>query len=300
MNEKNVEYLGKQLFYTGMEDIPQESLVRNIQEGKPGFVMELIKENISGEAKGIPYFRQSDKGNYFFNNFDMVTTPKGLDPIIQSYWVRKAEPIIVKDANGVPVKDEHGNEQKEWINNTITYAQAANLGFGRAINKTYVKVNKEDPSKNEKYNTWQVLDFKNPDANGKYPLKNISGYDIDKVLTEYNFKELATEKGVKDFSDSLKRGNCQSATYVHPDGAVKKLYVEAHPLSKTSLKIYDANMVRINLSMKRPKIKEGQELVPDQQQNQVEIKDNKVKESLTPPPKEKTVRAKTKRGKSPA
>lgn len=244
MKEKNLEYLEGQLKYTGMGEIPREKLIENIKDGQENFVLGLEQSYGPDSAKATLHFRKSNEDYYFFNSFDMTVQSKGMDSITATYKVKKPVAITKIDSKGV--------EQKEWVNATMTFKEAANQCMGRAVNKDYVKVDKEEPNKNEKYNVWEVLDFKNPDDQGNYPVKRVFNFDIEKVLADYPIKELETEGYKKDLINSLQRGNRQIATFKNASGEETKFYIEAHPVSHT-LKIYDANMMRVNLSMKKPK-----------------------------------------------
>ncbi|WP_025144956.1 hypothetical protein [Pedobacter jeongneungensis] len=242
MEEHKIARLGKKLLYTGLGDLPQEELragiANAVKEGKPDFTMELQKKYGNDEVIAKPYLRKH-KEDFYFNSYEVAVKKENGEMIRMKIQVKNPDPVFIN------------NQQKpEWINSTVTLKEAYNMACERAVNNNFVKIDKDDELKNQKYNAWQVLDFKNPNDDGTYPIKKIYGFDMKAELDQYPIKELQNEQYAKELVDSLYRGNLQSVTYEHLDGTTEKMSVKANPASKT-LDLYDANMNPISLNMKR-------------------------------------------------
>lgn len=236
METRKIAKLEKQLLYTGLGDIPSESLRKNISYGLPEFFNSLSKKFDDNEVIAVAQFRKG-KEDYFFNSYGVETKQGDGSPI----------KILIKVESPESVLNENG--QKEWINSTITLKEAYNLTQGRSISKDFVAVDKDQSDKNRKYNAWEILDFKNPNNDGTYPITKIYNFDIAAELSLYPIKELLNEKYKAQLLESLKRGNLQSVTFLNADGTEEKMKIEANAAFR-SINIYDAQGNRISLNKK--------------------------------------------------
>ncbi|WEK17891.1 MAG: hypothetical protein P0Y49_13895 [Candidatus Pedobacter colombiensis] len=253
MNEQNVEYLERQLQKTGMGEIPKEDLLSKISEGQETFTLLLEKKYGNDTAVAMPVFRKSDKGNYFFNSYDMTVKSEDGKSITQNFKVRSPQSYVVEKGE-TPKEDK-----KEWINSTITFKEAFNLLQGRSVNKEFLKVDKADERNSVKFDSWQYLDFKNADTNGNYPAVFTKPFDLEKELGKYPVKELLSETYKSELISSLKRGNRQSVNYINKDDTREKMYLEANPRYGV-LKVYNTQMKPESLSFKsKPALSESKE-----------------------------------------
>lgn len=257
MNEENLndnlKDLEKTLLYTGMKNISHEQLKSKMVEGQPNFTVN--NEEKFGEAKAMAIVDVglSKKNNYFPNQYEMNVE---LDGNVQSrtYKFRRPELVIVKD--------ETGEEKKQRVNSTITFKEAFNQMQGRAINKDFVAVDKNDPSKNRKYNAWELIDFDKTDDKGVNPVSKIYNFKMEEKLREYPLQELLQPDTEKRLMESLKRGNLQLVTYIKEDKSLEKLFFSADPING-DFKKYNAKMEPILLSLKRDssKLEKTEEVV---------------------------------------
>ncbi len=274
MEENNLAYLEKRLLVVGMGEIPRTELVEKMAEGKESFQLSLEKKYGNDIAVAIPFLKRSEQGKYFFNSYDMVVHQEGKDPIRQTFKVRNSDPVNVKN-------EETGEEKKEWINSTITFKEAYNQIKGRSVCKDYVKVDKDAPENNKKYNAWEYLDFTKPDEKGNYPAGKVYNIELEKLLSDYPIKELATDKYKEDLLASLKRGNCQQVNF-EKDSTTEKMYIEANPRFG-AIKIYNQNMAPVSLSMKIKKVapeSQGQQTGQAQSEGEKSGKDSKQSEKV--------------------
>lgn len=223
MNEKNLEYLENQLFYTGFGEIPKEEL-KNILSTEAASV-QLVHRKAYGndEAVASLNFDRSEKGYYFFNSFDLALKGKNDEDLVkQNYRIN--------------------------YGNTFTLKEAFNLLQGRSVNKNFIKKNPDENGQKESYNAWAYLDFKENDKSGNYLLKRVFNYDLEKKLSEHPIKEMNSQQGKTELLDSLKKGNRQYVTFLKK-GQEQKMFVETAPKFR-SLNFYDEHMKPIRLSQK--------------------------------------------------
>lgn len=218
MNEQNLDYLNKQIKFTGFGEGHQEELKTKMQKQTPDFTIvhqqEFGKDNINAY---LQFRKSADSDMYFLNKYDLqLKNGPQPDGVKQTFYLSNKE-------------------------DNITLKEAYNLLSGRSVNKELTT------KEGEKYKAWVQLDFKNMDKNGQYEVKKFHqnyGFDLDKTLSKLPIKELQNDVDKSKLMDSLQRGNRQSVT-LQQDGKAEKVFIEASPQFK-SLNMYDSSMKRIN------------------------------------------------------
>ena len=220
---KNITSLTKQLEKTGFKEIHREELIKNILDGKSSFELVLNTRYDGDEVKATLHFDKSDKGNYFFNNYELAVKKEG-------------------------ASDELKQRFKVNYGNTYSLKEAYNLMKGRSVYKQFIKVDPENKDNSQKYKAWSTMDFKNTDAHGNFKIIKSYKLNIEEALAQYPVKELLNEQNQRTLVDSIHRGNCQILTFVK-NGTEEKMYAEANPLHN-SLRFYDTKMNKISLNIK--------------------------------------------------
>lgn len=238
MNEKNFDYLQKQIKFTGFGEGHAEELKQKMAEQKPDFTIFHQQDYGKTAAVATLQFRKSDEGDmYFFNRYSLLLkNEQQADPVKQTFYINPKE-------------------------DNITLKEAYNLMEGRAVHKEM------SPKEGEKYQAWLQLDFKATDKHGNFELKKFHenyGFRLDEALGKHPIKELGDESSRQRLMESLERGNRQSVTFV-VDGKEQKIAVEAAPQYK-SLNFYDADMRRVNVQKLHEKPSEGQSNSSEQKQ----------------------------------
>lgn len=230
MNQKNFEYLRDQVKYTGFGEGLENDLKQKIQEGNPEFKLAYETKYGNDTVNATLNFSQSKQSDmYFFNSYQVnVQKENSAETMEQTFYINKG--------------------------NNITLKEAYNLMEGRSVNKDLT--NKEG----QVYNAWIQMDFKQSDNNGNFKLKHYHenyGYDLEAVLSKHPIRELGNEEYKSNLTDSLKKGNLQSATF-QISGTEQKQYIEANPQFKT-INIYDSSMQRVdNRQSKKEQQSEGE------------------------------------------
>ncbi|MBX2896843.1 MAG: hypothetical protein KF763_15460 [Cyclobacteriaceae bacterium] len=217
MNEKNLEYLKKDLKYLGFGDKLNADLEARIKEQPSEFKLhmtgEFNKDNLKERVDYTLDFKKSDKtDNYFLNRYQ--ATLKNDDPALektQTFYINK--------------------------NSGITAKEAYNLLDGRAVNKDL------NTKEGQPYNAWVQLDFQEKDKNDNYKVKQYHqgyGYDLEMVMAKYPIKEQLNPDEKSKVLKSLEKGNVTQVTFAK-QGGEEKMYIAANPQYK-SLDVYDANM----------------------------------------------------------
>jgi hypothetical protein len=232
MNEKNYDYLKDQLKYTGFGEGLQKELKEKIEKQTPEFTLFHQQDFGKDNTVASLLFRKSNESDmYFFNRYDMLLKKDNSpDKMKQSFFINKKE-------------------------SNITLKEAYNLMNGRAVQKELAT------KEGQKYNAWLQLYFKTIDKNGNYEMKRFHenyGYNLEQTLDKLPLKELTIEADKTRLTESLQRGNRQTAT-LQQEGKEQKVFIEAAPQFKT-LNIYDTNMQRINAQNLLEKKEEKQEL----------------------------------------
>ncbi len=230
MNQKNLEYLGDQVKFTGFGESLEKELKEKMQQQAPEFQITHNAKFGNDDLVASLHFKKSDQTDmYFFNRYDVSLIPENSkEKMEQTFFINKG--------------------------NTITLKEAYNLMNGRSANKD--QTNKEG----QVYNAWMQMDFKETNNNGNYRIKQFHqnyGYDLDAVLAKHPIKELTNEQEKLRLIQSLQKGNRQSVTFIE-SGNEQKHFIEANPQFKT-INIYDTNMQRLsNRQSKEEKQAQGE------------------------------------------
>ncbi|HWV72873.1 MAG TPA: hypothetical protein VN040_14190 [Pseudosphingobacterium sp.] len=247
MSEKNEEMVQKQVFYTGFSEIHKDEVTEALKSEKNVAVLFHKQKINDDDVKATLYFRKSDKGNWFFNSYDLAIAGKnGAEDMKQSFRIR--------------------------YGNTYSLKESYNMMQGRSVNKTFLPAvvtdntkTKEEKEQAKPYLAWAYMDFKETDKHGNYLIKKVFNHDLEKVLSQYPIKELDNASIRSSIIDSLKKGNIQAVTFVIGDKEERK-YIQAAPRTP-SLKVYNDKMVPERLSTKI-KQDQGQEQTTGVKQEQ--------------------------------
>ncbi|MDE3211753.1 MAG: hypothetical protein KGM98_00855 [Bacteroidota bacterium] len=217
MVEKNLEYLSRQIKFTGFGEDHEEELKQKMERLLPefqithdaGFGTDLLEATLN--------FRKStESGMYFFNSYH-ATLKKGHQPspVEHTFYVNSRE-------------------------NSITLKEAYNLLSGRCVYKEFTA------KAGNKYRAWLQMDFKQTDLHGNYKLRQYHqnyGFDLLTTLSRHPIKELMDEASTKRLLESLQKGNRQVIT-LDMKGQEQRVYIEAVPQFK-SLNFYDSSLQRL-------------------------------------------------------
>jgi hypothetical protein len=217
MNEQNLDYLNRQIKFTGFGEGHASDLKAKLEKGEKEFVLLHNQDFGKDQAGATMHFRKSDNSElYFFNRYALLLkTDQYPDPFKQTFYIN-------------PKQDN------------ITLKEAYNMLSGRSVLKEMT------PKEGDKYMAWLHLDFKDINANGQFKVVQLNpknGFDLEAMLHKHPIQELNTNEGIKRMLESLERGNRQQVTY-GPPGQEQKVYVEASPKFK-SLNFYDSSMKRV-------------------------------------------------------
>jgi hypothetical protein len=235
MNEQNLDYLNRQIKFTGFGEGHEKDLKEKMESGITDFALIHSQEFGQDNATATLHFRKSETMDfYFFNSYDLVV--KG-----------NSQTVPVKQIFYIHPKEDH-----------VTFKEGYNLLKGRSIQKEHI------PKEGEKYKAWLQLDFKDSDTNSQYKILQFHpnyGFDLEASIRKHPIKELSTIEGTKRLLESLERGNRQLVTYGEP-GNEQKVFVEASPKFK-SINVYDVFLRRIpaNRLQKKPEQAEMQKQV---------------------------------------
>lgn len=223
MNMKNQEFLNNQIFYTGFGKELEEELKTKLEKGEKSFDLNYQKTYGTDKIEAKLNFNKSAQSElYFFNSYDLHLQKGNGKEVDQRFFVGKK--------------------------NNITMKEAYNLLCGRAINKSWAKLEKVGEGDDikykpteEKYDAWLQLDFDNKDDNGNFKsLRYHENYnfDLDKVLSEQNIRGISNEEDKQQLVDSLKKGNRQAMIKI--DGEeIKQIFIEANPKDRI-VNVYEA------------------------------------------------------------
>jgi hypothetical protein len=259
MIEKNYDYLGNQLKYSGFSEDLQPQLKEKMQKGEQQFTLTFEKAYGKDEVAATLHFRKSDDNDlYFFNRYNLaLKNDQYPDPIKQTFFINPKE-------------------------ENITLKEAYNLMSGRAVHKEMTT------KEGEKYNAWLQLDFKDTDPKGNYKVKQFHenyNYDLLAVLNKHPIKELQQETDTQRLLESLQRGNRQSVTLIVNEKE-QKVFIEALPQFK-SLNIYDSS----NQRLRSDKLYENNSQEHTMKEDRKQIQ----KQSTSDEPEPETGQKKTKR-----
>jgi hypothetical protein len=227
MNEKNLEFISKQLQQSGFGEEIKNELKEKMENQVPEFTLMHQSDFGNDHLTAELHFRKSAESDmYFFNRVDMSIKNE-----------REAESL----------------KQSFYANNNITPKEGYNLIQGRAVYKEMTG------KEGNNYNAWVQLNFKETDQYGNFKLKQFHdnyGFDLKATLEKYQVKELPSFDNTMSLIESLQRGNREAVTIVK-DGSEQKLFIEASPRFK-SLNLYDGDMKRVNIKDLSEKKSENQ------------------------------------------
>ena len=229
MNIENLEYLDKQLKFTGFGERHHDELKSKMEVKMPEFQITHSHTFGKDEMSATLYFKKSSELDmYFFNKYDAsMKVGSDTETIKQTYYINRE--------------------------GSITFKEAYNLMNGRAVNKDLTS------KEGEKYNAWVQLDFKETDNSGNFKVKQFHqnyGYNLEQALLKLPIKEMATDTDKLALIHSLQKGNLQAVTYLL-EGKEQRQFIEANPQFK-SISVFDVNMRPVNSQVETEKESLGQ------------------------------------------
>lgn len=242
MNEKNFDYLAEQLKLTGFGDTLLPALKEQLMAQPESFSLNHKVSYGEQHAEAVLNFKRGkDSDMFFFNTYDLK---------------------LKNEMDAVRV------QQTFYINreNNYTLKEGYNLLSGRAVHK--ILTNKKD----EKYEAWVKMDFKEQTQGGNFKLTQFygkNGMDLEKVLEKFPIQELKNERYKASLIDSLQRGNLQSATFLL-DGKEQKLFITPN-LSYKTIHAFDEKGEKVPIqSLGVSIVKEEKETVAKELKQKVE------------------------------
>jgi hypothetical protein len=231
MNQKNIDYLEKGLYYTGFGIEVNKALNEHIAKATPAFSIPLEMTVAGKETSFRLDFKQSEKepSMYFFNGYQATL---------------KSDP---EKAQFFSINKNHG----------ITTREAVNLLEGRAVAKS---TKGED---GKLYEIWTQIDyFSAKKDNGNYN-RNVyfpaHGFDAAKALNDLPLKKNEGKELPQWILSSIKKGNAVTVDMII-EGEERKASMVANPQIRT-IDVFDDKGKRImqgngNTIEKQEKVKE--------------------------------------------
>jgi len=220
MNQDNLEYLKKNLLYTGFGEKLNPELEKNISSGKPEFKLNHKEEFNNRQIEATLHFKKGDKNEmYFFNGYDAKMT--------RADGKEESQYIFMNQGRGFTLKE------------------AFNLLDGRAVFKEF-------PGQDGKsYHAWKELDFEKKNENGNYALRAYHdnyGYNLEKALKSHPFKELSDSELKERLVSSLQKGNLQAVTTENGE----RLFIAANPSSgkSNSINMFDKTGKEVSVELR--------------------------------------------------
>ncbi|RKD12768.1 hypothetical protein BCY91_10980 [Pelobium manganitolerans] len=219
---KNLEYLSNQVFYSGFGRGLEQELKDKLELGDKSFSLAYNGEYGTDKISAVLNFSKSATSElYFFNSYDLALHKSNGKSLNQRFFIGKE--------------------------NNITQKEAYNLLSGRAIYKTWTKLEKVgegtevkyQPTE-EKYDAWLQLDLATPDEHGNYKAQRYHEnyhYDIEKSIDDLGFSSGQNALSKEQLIESLKKGNRQAMVMMDGDNSVK-IFIEANPKERT-LNVYE-------------------------------------------------------------
>lgn len=246
INEQTVNALCDQTFFAGFGAItrPQikEALGKAIKSGSTEFQMVHDESINKDSVRGLLNFKQSQKDldKWFINSFTLLVKKAGKEETLQQRF---------------PV----------YYGNKYRLKEGYNMLDGRAVQKKFVQVDKDNPKNTRSYEAWAYLDFKTIDEHGNFQINKEFNYNLEQKLAEYKIMGIEYTQAKNQLMDSLRNGDIVPAT-VKTSRGDEKMHIEAAP-GFDSLKFYDEKMkpIRVNIN----------ELNQNQAQGQKESQGNK-------------------------
>jgi hypothetical protein len=217
MNEKNLAYLKSDLKFLGFGENLNPELERQVGQGHKEFTLNLQTEINKHPFSATLHFRKGDSADLYFLN----------------KWEAALKNDVGKEAQTFYVNKGHG----------VTLKEGYNLLEGRAVYKEL------SDKEGQKYHAWLQLDKSTIDPNKNYKVKQYHqnyGFDLEKVLSVFPIKELASADQRQNLLKSLEKGNAPAVTF-ETHGFAEKLFVEAAPQFK-SINVYDHTGARLTMS----------------------------------------------------
>lgn len=223
MNQKNFEYLTKQMFYAGLGEVPVTDLQNKLKEGKDDFQLIHQKKFGNDNVTARLNFKKSDQdaSMYFFNSFDVLFKKQGEQETMQQNF-----------------RISYGND--------FRFDEAYKLMNGRSIDKTFVMTDKQDRDIRQEINAMVYMDFKNADRYGNFEIVKVYGYDLEKKLEGYPIKDFENESTKNKIITDLKKGEVAAVTMNTKNGDMEmRMTVNAQ---FDSLNLYDSKMKPLSKS----------------------------------------------------
>ncbi|SJZ83673.1 hypothetical protein [Sediminibacterium ginsengisoli] len=242
MNQDNLEYLKKQLFFAGFGEGLVTQLEKRIKEGQTEFQISASHEFGKDKMEATLYFtrsKQEGSDMYFFNKYDAT----------------------LQNHNGTA-------SQTFFINNkgkSVGLDEACNLLCGRSVYKEIT------PKEGDAYKAWIKLDFSNRDENGQAKVNyfnNSYGYDLHEAVGRIPLKELGDPDRMEALYVALQRGQLAHATLIK-GGKEISVQLAADPKFKT-VKMFDMDNVKLYVPGPKQDVRYGQAPV-DQTAKQKEV-----------------------------
>jgi len=230
MNTENLEYLEKQLLYSGFGEGLKTQLERKLKEGHPDFQLNASHDFGKDKMEAVLYFsksKQDGSDKYFFNKYDAL------------------------------LNNAHGNfQQTFFINNkgqSITFKEACNLLNGRSVYKELT------PKDGARYKAWVKLDFNKRDENGNAKLNIFNekyGFSLKEALGRIPLQELKDPEKMASLFTQLEGGNLVKATLIKSDREMD-VQLAADPKFKT-VKMFDMDGVKLYVPAQKQETQYGQ------------------------------------------
>ncbi|MES2006364.1 MAG: hypothetical protein V4450_17735 [Bacteroidota bacterium] len=240
MNEENLEYLRKQMLYSGFGEGLNTQLERKLKEGHPDFQLNASHEFGKDKMDGVLYFsrsKQEGSDKYFFNKYD------------------------------ASLNNTHGEfSQTFFINNkgqSITFKEACNLLNGRSVYKELT------PKEGTRYKAWVKLDFNNRDEHGNAKLNIFNekyGFSLKESLGRIPLQELKDPERMATLFATLEGGNMAKATLIKSDREME-VQLAADPKFKT-VKMFDMEGVKLYVPAPKMEKQYGQALADEKRADQ--------------------------------
>ncbi|MEN5232518.1 hypothetical protein [Sphingobacterium faecium] len=223
MNQKNFEYLIKQMFYAGLGEVPVADLQKKLQEGKEDFQLIHQKKFGNDNVTARLNFKRSEQdiNMYFFNSFDVLFKKEGERETMQQNF-----------------RISYGND--------FRFDEAYKLMNGRSVHKTFVMTDRLDKDIRQELEAMVYMDFKNPDKYGNFEIVKVYGYDLEKKLAEYPIKDLDNEAVKNKIVTDLKRGEVATVTVATSKGEQEMRITANAQFDK--LNLFDTKMKPIGKS----------------------------------------------------
>jgi len=243
MNEKNLEYLQKQVKLTGYGDDHNKELREELKNQTKAFTLYHQQDYGKDSIVAALHFKKSESTDMvFFNRHTiMLKNEKYPDAIRQTFYIDSGK-------------------------DNVTLKEGYNLLSGRAVEKNL------ETKEGEKYVAWVQLNFKETNKHGDYETRQFHqkyGFDLEKSLLSLPLK-LTNPEEKKRLMESLQRGNRQLVA-LDIGGKERKIFVEAAPQFK-SLNYYNEGGKRLQLQS----VLQNPEQALGEKQGEKEVKKQKA------------------------